>query len=207
MEFTLVDNRRCQIVNILVRCIFFIFDIICILYSYESIEINNLFYLYCATLVTIFASIANLIRYELIYWNNKGRIFETKEEYKLWKNTNLPNIKYSFTAIESVCKIALLYYSQMMKEENMYYISILIMQLNAIAILIIFGLFFIYALFTTICNPYFFIKPDKNNKMECPICLDKNDKLWVTTRCNHRFHRECLNEWINISETCPICRG
>jgi hypothetical protein len=93
-----------------------------------------------------------------------------------------------------------------MIEENLYYISILIMQLNAIAILIIFGLFFIYALFTTICNPYFFIKPDKNNKMECPICLDKNDKLWVTTRCNHRFHRDCLNEWVRISETCPICR-
>jgi len=207
MEFTLNDNRRCQIVTIFIRCIFFIFDIICIVYSYESIEINNLFYLYCATLTAIFASIANLIRYELIYWNNKGRLFETKEEYKLWKIKKFSNIKYSFTAIESVCKIALLYYSQMMKEENMYYISILIMQLNAIAILIIFGLFFIYALFTTICNPYFFIKPDKNNKMECPICLDKNDKLWVTTRCNHRFHRECLNEWINISETCPICRG
>ena len=207
MEFTLVDNRRCQIVNILIRCIFFIFDIICIIYSYESLEINNLFYLYCATLTAIFASIANLIRYELIYWNNKGRLFETKEEYKLWKIKKFSNIKYSFTAIESVCKIALLYYSQMMKEENMYYISIFIMQLNAIAILVISGLFFIYALFTTLYNPYFFIKPDKNNKMECPICLDKNDKLWVTTRCNHRFHRECLNEWINISETCPICRG
>ena len=111
MEFTLVDNRRCQIVNILVRCIFFIFDIICIVYSYESIEINSLFYLYCATLVTIFASIANLIRYELIYWNNKGRIFDTKEEYKLWKIKNFSNIKYSFVAIESVCKIALLFKS------------------------------------------------------------------------------------------------
>jgi len=207
MEFTLVNNRRCQIVNILVRCIFFIFDIICIVYSYESIEINSLFYLYCATLVTIFASIANLIRYELIYWNNKGRIFFSLQEYKLWKNTNFSNIKYSFTAIESVCKIAILFQSPLMKEENLYYISILIMQLNAIAIIIIFGMISIYAFFKTLCNPYFCIRPDINNKIECPICLDKNDKLWVTTKCNHRFHGDCLNEWINISNTCPICRG
>jgi hypothetical protein len=206
MEFTLVDNRRCQIVNIFIRCIFFIFDIICIIYSYESVEKNNLFYLYCATLAAIFVSISNLIRYELIYWNNKGRIFETKEEYKLWKIQNFSNIKYSFVAIESVCKIALLFQSPLMKEENLYYTSIFIMQLNAIAIIIISGLFFIYAFFKTLCNPYFFISPDINNKIECPICLDQNDKLWVTTKCNHRFHGDCLNEWLRISETCPICR-
>ena len=207
MEITLEDNIRCQIVNIFIRCIFFIFHIICIVSSYDSIEKNSIFYLYFLSLSAIFTSIANLIRYEVIYWKNKGRIFFSSQEYKLWKNTNLPNIKYIFAVLESMCKIALLYYSQMMKEENMYYISIFIMQLNAIAILIIFGLFFIYALFTTICNPYFFIKPDKNNKIECPICLDKNDKLWVTTRCNHRFHRDCLNEWLKISDKCPICRG
>lgn len=207
MEFTLVDNRRFQIVNILIRCIFFIFDIICIAYSYESIEINSLFYLYCATITAIFASIANLIRYEVIYYKNKGRIFETKEEYKLWKNQNFSNIKYSFTAIETVCKIALLFKSPLMKEDNLYYTSIFIMQLNAISIIIIFVLISIYVFFKTLCNPYFCISEDINNKIECPICLDKNDKLWVTTKCNHRFHRECLNEWIRISNNCPICRS
>jgi hypothetical protein len=207
MEFTLVDNRRCQIVTILIRCILFIFDIICIVYSYDSIEINSLFYLYCATLTAIFASIANLIRYELIYCNNKGRIFFSLQEYKLWKNKNFSNIKYSFAAIESVCKIALLFQTPLMREEKLYYISIFIIQLNAIAILIVFGLFTIYSFFTFLCNPYFCINLDKNNKLECPICLDKNDKEWVTTKCNHRFHRDCLNEWMKISNTCPICRG
>jgi hypothetical protein len=207
MEFTLVDNRRCQIITIFIRCILFIFDIICIVNSYDSIEINKLFYLYCATLTAIFASIANLIRYELIYWNNKGRIFDTKEEYKLWKIQNFSNIKYSFAAIECVCKIALLFQTPLMKEEKLYYISIFIIQLNAISILIVSGLFSIYAFFTFLCNPYFCINLDKNNKLECPICLDKNDKEWVTTKCNHRFHRDCLNEWVKISNTCPICRG
>lgn len=206
MEFVLSDNRRCQIITICIRCIFFIFDIICIIYSYKSIEINNLFYLYCATITAIFASIANLIRYELIYWNNKGRIFETKDEYKLWKIKNFSNAKYSFMAIESICKIAILFQSPLMKEENFYYTSIFIMQLNAIVILLIFGLFFIYSFFTILCNPYFCINPDKNNKIECPICLDKNNKEWVTTKCNHKFHRDCLNEWIKISNSCPICR-
>jgi hypothetical protein len=206
MEFVLVDNRRCQIMTIFIRLILFIFDIICIVYSYDSIEKNSVFYIYSSTLIAIFASISNLIRYELIYWNNKGRIFETKEEYKLWKIKNFSNIKYSFAAIESVLKIAILFKSPLMREENLYYTSIFIMQLNAIAILLIFGLFSIYAFFTILCNPYFCINLDKNNKIECPICLDKNDKEWLTTRCNHRFHRVCLNEWMKISNTCPICR-
>lgn len=207
MEFTLVDNRRFQIINILIRCIFFIFDLICIAYSYNLIEINSLFYLYCATITAIFVSIANLIRYEIIYFKNKGRIFLSSQEYKLWKTANFSNIKYSFAAIEYVLKIALLFKSPLMKEENLYYTSIFIIQLNAISIIIIFGLISIYAFFTTLCNPYFCIKTDRNNKIECPICLDKNDKLWVTTKCNHRFHRECLNEWLQISNNCPICRS
>ena len=128
MEITLEDNRRCQTVNILIRC------------------------KYCATLSTIFASIANLIRYEVIYWKNNGRIFETKEEYILWKNTNLPNIKYIFVVLESMCKIALLFYSQMMKEENLYYISIFIMQSQYWSFLDC----FLYMLYSQLCVIHIF---------------------------------------------------
>lgn len=41
--------------------------------------------------------------------------------------------------------------------------------------------------------------------MDCPICLDviNIDDPKILT-CNHRFHKECINQW--IQPTCPICR-
>ncbi|KAL4858217.1 E3 ubiquitin-protein ligase [Chlorella vulgaris] len=41
----------------------------------------------------------------------------------------------------------------------------------------------------------------------CPTCLDPytehNPK--VLTRCSHHFHLPCLYEWLERSETCPVC--
>ena len=41
---------------------------------------------------------------------------------------------------------------------------------------------------------------------ECSICLKKynNDKVYLN--CNHSFHRECINNWKERNDTCPICR-
>ena len=43
---------------------------------------------------------------------------------------------------------------------------------------------------------------------ECCICLDKNTKPWITTRCSHSFHQECISHWTqNNRATCPVCRS
>lgn len=43
---------------------------------------------------------------------------------------------------------------------------------------------------------------------ECCICLDKNTNPWVTTRCSHSFHEECVSNWTrNNHSTCPVCRS
>ncbi|EFN55547.1 hypothetical protein CHLNCDRAFT_18021, partial [Chlorella variabilis] len=41
----------------------------------------------------------------------------------------------------------------------------------------------------------------------CPTCLDPytEDNPKVLTRCNHHFHLPCLYEWLERSETCPVC--
>lgn len=42
----------------------------------------------------------------------------------------------------------------------------------------------------------------------CPICLDpmavvnENYKL----NCNHTFHKECLQRWLETKNICPMCR-
>ena len=40
----------------------------------------------------------------------------------------------------------------------------------------------------------------------CSIChLDLND-LQRTLNCNHIFHTECINRWLERRNTCPLCR-
>ncbi|KAI4339296.1 hypothetical protein MLD38_024256 [Melastoma candidum] len=43
----------------------------------------------------------------------------------------------------------------------------------------------------------------------CPICLvdcRKDDELQSLPDCNHRFHKECIDRWLRLHPTCPICR-
>jgi hypothetical protein len=46
----------------------------------------------------------------------------------------------------------------------------------------------------------------------CYICLEKlnmncyNDNKYLKCGCLNRYHTECLCEWIEIQNKCPICR-
>ncbi len=42
---------------------------------------------------------------------------------------------------------------------------------------------------------------------DCGICMEQlleNDKY--ITQCNHIFHKECINKWLQIKDNCPYCR-
>ena len=49
----------------------------------------------------------------------------------------------------------------------------------------------------------------KNNNDVCSICFEKNDcdDILTLTKCNHVYHYKCINEWIKIGKTCPLCRA
>jgi len=60
------------------------------------------------------------------------------------------------------------------------------------------------------CLKYDHFQKNKLKKKEiydCCICMDdiKNDNF--KTECDHVFHKECLDEWLKNSSTCPICRS
>merc|ERR1712186_26886 len=43
----------------------------------------------------------------------------------------------------------------------------------------------------------------------CSVCLDDFDdkKLIVRTKhCDHMFHKQCLQGWLQVNRTCPLCR-
>ena len=52
---------------------------------------------------------------------------------------------------------------------------------------------------------------DKSNKKicNCAICLEeikKNTKVYKL-KCKHKFHKQCLKDWLNQKLECPMCRS
>ncbi|KAL2332737.1 hypothetical protein Fmac_013950 [Flemingia macrophylla] len=44
---------------------------------------------------------------------------------------------------------------------------------------------------------------------ECAVCLEEfedNDTVRMLPQCKHFFHWHCINSWLPLSLTCPICR-
>ncbi|KAK4365485.1 hypothetical protein RND71_016843 [Anisodus tanguticus] len=48
------------------------------------------------------------------------------------------------------------------------------------------------------------------NDGTCPICLSDympKETLRTIPKCNHYFHAECIDEWLKLNATCPLCRN
>ncbi|KAJ0538833.1 putative transcription factor C2H2 family [Helianthus annuus] len=43
----------------------------------------------------------------------------------------------------------------------------------------------------------------------CSICLDgiKTGDSLELTECEHRYHEECIENWLQLKQNCPICRA
>lgn len=59
-------------------------------------------------------------------------------------------------------------------------------------------------------NVAFFDKIDLNKilktKESCSICLEEFGCDTEFLPCAHEFHTKCINEWLKIKSTCPVCR-
>lgn len=42
---------------------------------------------------------------------------------------------------------------------------------------------------------------------ECAICLTNNQEPYRKISCQHIFHKACLDRWLHVNPTCPLCRG
>ncbi|KAK9279358.1 hypothetical protein L1049_013037 [Liquidambar formosana] len=47
------------------------------------------------------------------------------------------------------------------------------------------------------------------NDITCPICLSEyrtKETLRCIPECKHCFHADCIDEWLRLNGTCPVCR-
>lgn len=47
------------------------------------------------------------------------------------------------------------------------------------------------------------------NSSECAICLSDykpSDVIRLLQECGHLFHVKCIDTWLNVHPTCPVCR-
>jgi hypothetical protein len=48
---------------------------------------------------------------------------------------------------------------------------------------------------------------DTSGPEDCAICQEAmEENLRKINRCNHLFHRQCIETWFQSGVTCPICR-
>jgi len=48
---------------------------------------------------------------------------------------------------------------------------------------------------------------ENESNLTCTICLEKINEIKIRKLdCNHNFHIKCLDEWLKINNSCPICR-
>ncbi|XWS50087.1 hypothetical protein CRYUN_Cryun12cG0058300 [Craigia yunnanensis] len=50
----------------------------------------------------------------------------------------------------------------------------------------------------------------KPNDNTCPICLSEyqpKETLRTIPECNHYFHANCIDEWLKMNSSCPLCRN
>ncbi|KAK4364173.1 hypothetical protein RND71_015531 [Anisodus tanguticus] len=48
------------------------------------------------------------------------------------------------------------------------------------------------------------------NALTCPICLveySAGESVRLIPLCQHCFHDHCVDEWLKLKATCPVCRN
>jgi len=227
-EFVYDESRTYHKCILFTKCLFLLFHLFSFGVCFANIEKNKLGY-YSATLLSIILSTCNKIRYEYVHTKNYGRIFTSLNEYIVWKKQLIiPYLKYILDFLEYGFHI--LFFIQTWSfiidfeksELILYRVSCLFLHIYTVLNFFIWICACILVCSSTVFLQRSSLSENANHSqqrrvdfsievfvdedIECCICMEKNAQEWIRTQCNHSFHRECLNNWTNTNNTCPICR-
>jgi len=149
-----------------------------------------------------------------IYQSILGREFQNLQEFFIWEKTHL--LIY-FKLIIFYSKISIYFVLSFLTIKLFKDISD---SLKIYLVQIMFQIFIIgtyyYVKFqveTVVLSENNVVNPIENEfknlgkiEEECSICMDNNEKVWISLQCEHKFHEECIFTWIETNLSCPICR-
>lgn len=46
-----------------------------------------------------------------------------------------------------------------------------------------------------------------NDSNTCTVCLEDREELRTLPECMHSFHMPCIDMWLSLHSSCPICRS
>ena len=51
-------------------------------------------------------------------------------------------------------------------------------------------------------------KTNEDSNEQCSICLEyyEKDNIINELKCGHKYHKNCIDDWINDHDNCPLCR-
>ena len=52
------------------------------------------------------------------------------------------------------------------------------------------------------------LNEDLDKSDNCSICLENynKDNIINVLKCGHKYHKDCIDDWINDNNNCPLCR-
>jgi hypothetical protein len=53
-------------------------------------------------------------------------------------------------------------------------------------------------------------KSEQESRAECAVCLEEfqdNNHIRTLPLCSHTFHLNCIDVWLRLNPSCPICRS
>lgn len=57
---------------------------------------------------------------------------------------------------------------------------------------------------------YAYYHGEARYQLDCAICLgefEEKETVKVIPHCKHVFHQDCIDMWLKMHVTCPVCRG
>lgn len=180
---------------------------------------------YFLVIIIMGLSALNGLRYEYAHYKRYGTVFLSLAEFEMWKKEQWPKSKAFFSVAELSIKIFFFIktFPPQLEFHNLctYGESILKIHLMVISIFYVICGVILCCIFSTFCVPppgqppvhrvsvslIPIIDVINNQNEECCICLETEMiQPWSMLPCGHKFHGSCVSTWLQMHQTCPVCR-